>query len=189
MCTNPNPNCIDHFKLQTGREDGKTYWFAENAGNVRQKLEGECPVKEKWVCTERKPDKKISRGGASEQDQIKEKELKGVIKIGIEDKILSGKNLVLDLVEHVSHEFRISNCWICEDTGMSEIWPWEGRALSPQEIMKLMKINRLRRGPSPIGDQEEMWRLRSRMTGEVCLWRRGMQLASKAGEMSCKRTR
>ncbi|NXU13113.1 ENR1 protein, partial [Pardalotus punctatus] len=94
------------------------------------------------------------------------------MKVGKEDKILNGKNLVLDLVEHISKEFKVSNCWICGDTGMAEVWSWEGTALSPQEILK---------------DQEVTWKLRSGTIGEECLWRRGALFTSKVGEMSCKR--
>ncbi|NXU05651.1 ENR1 protein, partial [Buphagus erythrorhynchus] len=83
---------------------------------------------------------------------------------------LNGRNLFIDLVERISHEFNVTNCWICRDTRMAEIWPWEGIALNPQEILKLLKK---REGGSIMDgrDDEEMWSLRSELIGEECLWR------------------
>ncbi|NXB95714.1 ENR1 protein, partial [Vidua chalybeata] len=79
-----------------------------------------------------------------------------------------GKNLFLDLVKKISHEFNITNCWICGDTRTAEIWPWEGIALSPKEILKLMKNKmRIQR------NDEEVWNLKSEVVGEECLWRKG----------------
>ncbi|NXU46790.1 ENR1 protein, partial [Drymodes brunneopygia] len=94
-------------------------------------------------------------------------------KMGIEDILRSGKNLFLDLVERISHEFNISNCWICGNTGMSEVWPWEGTALSPLEIIKLLKINQRGHNTLHKRDPDEVWKLKSRTIGEECLWRRG----------------
>lgn len=95
-------------------------------------------MKEDWLCIERNWNggvRKTSPFG----DQIKEKEFKGLIKVRKGKMIRKGKNLVLDLVERISKEFNISNCWICGDTGLSEIWPWEGTGLSPQEVLKWEK--------------------------------------------------
>lgn len=86
------------------------------------------------------------------------------------DIISSGNNLFLDLVERISKEFNISNCWICGDTQMAKVWPWEGTALSPQEVLKWMEVETrslLKRS------QEETWKLRSRPIGEECVRRKG----------------
>ncbi|NXB54350.1 ENR1 protein, partial [Leucopsar rothschildi] len=86
--------------------------------------------------------------------------------------ILSGRNLFIDLDERISHEFNVSNCWICGDTRMTEIWPWEGLALNPQEILKLLKKREGKSGKDE-RDDEEVWSLRSEVISEECLWRRG----------------
>lgn len=87
---------------------------------------GKNPTKETW------------KKGVYEPDIIKEKEIRGVIKKKTRT-ILSGKNLFIDLVERINHEFNATNCWTCGDTRMAEIWPWEEIALSPQETLKLLR--------------------------------------------------
>lgn len=61
--------------------------------------------------------------GEYKPDLIKEKEVEGGIKKGMGIRILGGKNLLLDLVERISHKFNITDCWICGDTRTAEIWP------------------------------------------------------------------
>ncbi|NXH52590.1 ENR1 protein, partial [Rhabdornis inornatus] len=100
--------------------------------------------------------------------------------------ILSRRNLFIDLVERISHEFNVTDCWICGDTRMDEIWPWEEIALNPQEILKLLKKREGESGKDE-RDDEEVWSLRLEVTGKECLWRRGAQRHSYVDELSCKR--
>lgn len=100
-----------------------------------------------------------------------------------EDIISSGKNLFLNLVEHISKEFNIWNCWICGDTQMVKVWPWEGTALSPQEVLKWMEVETR----SPLQrNQEETRQLRSRLIGKEYVRRKGRCYTFKVGELSCK---
>lgn len=148
-------------------------------------------MKEKWMSSENKFERKGEEKGVHEPDLIKEKEVKGIIKKGMGLKITGGKNLFLDLVERISYEFSKTNCWICGDTRTAEIWPWEGTALSPKEILKLMK-NKMKIQRSTPGrdgwNGEEVWNLKSEVVGEECLWRKGSsKFISYMGELSCKR--
>lgn len=87
--TNLNSKCIDPVKVQTCTEDGKTYWLVEKIGNFKQKLEGECPVKEAWICTERDSGDKVIKGRISEPDIIKEKEITGLVRVGMEKECIT----------------------------------------------------------------------------------------------------
>ncbi|RMB95972.1 hypothetical protein DUI87_27557 [Hirundo rustica rustica] len=104
--TNVNPTCFDVNQLSTCREEGKQYWVAKNAATFKQRLTGECPIRE-WFCMEKVNDVK------GVKDLIKEKALN--IKKMETDEPLS-KNLFIDLVERISHELNITNCWICGST-------------------------------------------------------------------------
>ncbi|NXM41060.1 ENR1 protein, partial [Gymnorhina tibicen] len=95
---------------------------------------------------------------------------RGVSKKGPRIQTLGGKQLFLDLAERISHAFNITDCWICGDTQMAEIWPWEGLALNPQEMLKLLAKEVSGRDER---SEEEVWNLRSEIIGEECLWRRG----------------
>ncbi|NXC11716.1 ENR1 protein, partial [Orthonyx spaldingii] len=82
-----------------------------------------------------------------------------------------GRNLILDLVERISHELNISNCWVCGGTKNTEGWPWEGMALSAREIVKIMTTaENLILGPR---DHGETWILQNKIIGEECIWRKG----------------
>ncbi|NXI20299.1 ENR1 protein, partial [Irena cyanogastra] len=96
------------------------------------------------------------------------------------------KNLFLDLVEKISHEFNVINCWICGDTRTAEIRPWEEIALSPQETLKLINTLDGDRGPD-VRSEEEIWNLRSEVIGQECIWRKGLKFLLYVGELSCKR--
>lgn len=182
--TNPSPNCINFSSVTTCIEDRRVYWLFENIGNFKQKLLGECPMKEKWICSEKKPKKRQVKHRNYESDLIKEKEIKGVIKKGPEIPTLGGKNLFLDLAQKISHEFNISNCWICGDTRMAEIWPWEGIPMSPQDILRILDKEGSEQDSRP---EEEVWNLRSEVIGEECLWRRHPEYTVYLGEIYCKR--
>ncbi|RMC11220.1 hypothetical protein DUI87_12135 [Hirundo rustica rustica] len=66
--TNVNPTCFDVNQLSTCREEGKQYWVAKNAATFKQRLTGECPIRE-WFCMEKVNDVK------GVKDLIKEKAL------------------------------------------------------------------------------------------------------------------
>lgn len=71
--TRPNPNSLDYSKLQTCEEEGKIYWLSKNIGNFKQKLDGECPMKEKWICFERRVGGEVLHQRVHGGDQTKEK--------------------------------------------------------------------------------------------------------------------
>ncbi|RMC03861.1 hypothetical protein DUI87_19614 [Hirundo rustica rustica] len=101
--TNVNPNCLDHSQLNTCQEDGKVYWTTKNTASYAQRLFGECPIGDTWLCFE--ADHKGLR------DIIKEKVLTTKIEKSLN--IPSGKNLLIDLVERISRELNLTECWIC----------------------------------------------------------------------------
>ncbi|RMB92726.1 hypothetical protein DUI87_30872 [Hirundo rustica rustica] len=101
--TNVNPNCFDHSQLNTCQEDGKVYWTTKNTASYAQRLFGECPIGDTWLCFE--ADQKGLR------DIIKEKVL--TMKFEKSLGIPSGKNLFIDLVERISRELNLTECWIC----------------------------------------------------------------------------
>lgn len=78
-------------KVQTCTEDGKTYWLVQNTGNFKQKLEEECPIKAAWIRAEQDPGDKVIKGKISELDIIKEKEITGLVRVGMENKNVSPK--------------------------------------------------------------------------------------------------
>ncbi|NXK69128.1 ENR1 protein, partial [Sylvietta virens] len=78
----------------------------------------------------------------------------------------SGKNLFVNMIERISKELDLKECWVCGDTKTSEIWPWEGFSLSPLEILKWKQTNIKMR-------EKEQWSLSSKIIGEECITRRG----------------
>lgn len=91
--------------------------------------------------------------------------------------------MFLDL-EKISREFNITNCWICGDTSMAEIWPWEGIPLSTANVLKIVGKETSGVDQRP---EEEIWDLRSEVFGEECIWRKGPRYKSYVGEIPCKR--
>ncbi|NXC06588.1 ENR1 protein, partial [Orthonyx spaldingii] len=81
-----------------------------------------------------------------------------------------GKNLFLDMIERISREFNISNCWVCGGTKVTEIWPWEGISLRARDILKWMKM---KKDILATRKWEGQWKLRARTIGEECIWRKG----------------
>ncbi|RMB92883.1 hypothetical protein DUI87_30777 [Hirundo rustica rustica] len=176
--TNVNPTCFDVTRLSTCKEEGKQYWVAKNAATFKQRLTGECPIRE-WFCME----KVKVNGVKGVKDLIKEKPLN--IKRMETDEHLS-KNLFIDLVEKISHELNITNCWIGGSTQMLDVWPWEGISLTLLDILRWKKIQQK---PPHIGKREkEQWDLKSKVIGEECIRRAGKQYKTFVGKMACKRS-
>ncbi|XP_058717405.1 endogenous retrovirus group 3 member 1 Env polyprotein-like [Poecile atricapillus] len=169
--TNINPTCFDHTQLETCQEEGKTYWITRNTASFRQRLLGECPVGESWLCFEEE----------GLNDVIKEKQLR--IKKGNLDETL-GKNLFIDLMERISRELNLTNCWVCGNTQMSDIWPWEGISLAPLDILRW----KLTEQKPQMGNRgREQWDLKTRVIGEECIKRTGKKYKTPVGKMACKR--
>ncbi|RMC16814.1 hypothetical protein DUI87_06067 [Hirundo rustica rustica] len=173
--TNVNPNCFDHSQLNTCQEDGKVYWTTKNTASYAQRLFGECPIGDTWLCFE--ADQKGLR------DIIKEKVLTTKFEKSLD--IPSGKNLFIDLVERISRELNLTECWICGGTQMSEIWPWEGISLSPLEILKWKQTEQNTRSLRTRG--REKWDLKSKIIGEECIMRTGTRYQTCVGKLMCKR--
>ncbi|NWI52528.1 ENR1 protein, partial [Calyptomena viridis] len=83
----------------------------------------------------------------------------------------SGKNLFIDLMEKVSRELSLRNCWVCGDTQMSEMWPWEGISLNPVEILKWKQTKQQDEIITKRG--EGQWSLKTKIIGEECITRKG----------------
>ncbi|RMC06342.1 hypothetical protein DUI87_15774 [Hirundo rustica rustica] len=163
-------------QLTSCQEEGKKYWVAKNIANYRQRLTGECPMRE-WFCLE----KIDNQEGAS--DLVKEKPLT-IRKDELSE--LPNENLFIDLIERISHELNLTNCWICGSTQVADVWPWEGISLSPLDILKwkMMKPE-----PPYIGEREiEQWDLKTKVVGEECIKRTGKRYKTPVGRMACKRT-
>lgn len=129
-------------------------------------------------------DQRKTNDGIYEPDLIREEEITGVVKKGPEIQMVGAKNLFLDLAQKISHEFNISNCWICGDIRMAEVWPWEGIPLNPQSILRILNEGKPGLDNQP---EEEVWSLRSEVIGEECIWRRGPDYTIYLGEILCKR--
>lgn len=170
--TNINPSCFNHSQLITCREDGKVYWTTRNTATYRQRLLGECPVGESWFCFEHEGLK----------DLVKEKQL--IREREIPDAPLE-RNLFIDLVEKISKELNLTECWVCGSTQMTEIWPWEGISLSPLEILRWKQTKLDYESLTSRG--KEKWNLKSRVVGEECILRIGKRYNTPVGKMACKR--
>ncbi|RMB89403.1 hypothetical protein DUI87_34194 [Hirundo rustica rustica] len=164
--TNVNPNCFDHSQLNTCQEDGKVYWTTKNTASYAQRLFGECPIGDTWLCFE--ADQKGLR------DIIKEKVLTTKFEKSLD--IPSGKNLFIDLVERIRRELNLTEYWICGGTQMSEIWPWERISLSPLEILKWKQTEQNTQSLRTRG--REKWDLKSKIIGEECIMRTGTRTLS-----------
>ncbi|NXB55020.1 ENR1 protein, partial [Leucopsar rothschildi] len=90
---------------------------------------------------------------------------------GDELEIPVGKNLFIDLVEKISKELNLTNCWVCGNTKMTEVWPWEGTSLGPLEILRWELSGQK---PQGMGQRrKEQWDLKSKVIGEECIIRTG----------------
>ncbi|NXX35041.1 ENR1 protein, partial [Nicator chloris] len=85
-----------------------------------------------------------------------------------QSEIRRGKNVIVDLVERISRELNITNCWICGNTLMIDIWPWEEIGLSPLEIIKWKQSKP--QSPSVRERKQEQWNLKMKVTGQECIW-------------------
>uniref|UniRef100_A0A803WF74 Integrase catalytic domain-containing protein n=1 Tax=Ficedula albicollis TaxID=59894 RepID=A0A803WF74_FICAL len=96
------------------------------------------------------------------------------------------KNWFIDLVERISKELNITDCWLCGNTQMSEIWPWEGISLKPLEILKWKQM---KQAPQMQGQRQkkEQWNLKYKIIGEECIKRTGNPYKTFVGTMACKR--
>ncbi|NXT97556.1 ENR1 protein, partial [Buphagus erythrorhynchus] len=82
-----------------------------------------------------------------------------------------GKNLFVDLVERIGKELNLTDCWVCRNTQMTEIWPLEGISLSPLEILRWKQV---RQEPQVVGARrKEQWDMKSKVIGEECIMRTG----------------
>lgn len=126
--TNLSPSCYNQSQLETCQEGGKVYRITRNTASFRQRLLGECPMNDNWLCFERKD---IMKG---EIDIVKEKKV-NMKTSNKEWEDLGGKNLFIDSIEKISKELNITRCWACGNTQMSDVWPWEGVSLKPREIL------------------------------------------------------
>ncbi|XP_050829290.1 endogenous retrovirus group 3 member 1 Env polyprotein-like [Serinus canaria] len=170
--TNINPSCFNHSQLITCREDGKVYWTTKNTASYRQRLLGECPVGESWFCFEQEGLK----------DLVKEKQLD---RENYESHTPEGKNLFIDLVEKISKELNLTECWVSGSTQMTEIWPWEGISLSALEILRWKQTKLEYESLTSRG--REKWDLKSEIIGEECILRTGKKYNTPVGKMACKR--
>uniref|UniRef100_A0A8C3TPZ6 Integrase catalytic domain-containing protein n=1 Tax=Catharus ustulatus TaxID=91951 RepID=A0A8C3TPZ6_CATUS len=92
------------------------------------------------------------------------------------------KNLFIDLVEKISKELNLTDCWVCGNTQMTDIWPWEGISLSPLEILRWEQI---RQEPQTgVERGKEQWDLKSKVIGEECIMRTGKRYHTPMGKMA-----
>ncbi|NWV95117.1 ENR1 protein, partial [Machaerirhynchus nigripectus] len=94
------------------------------------------------------------------------------------------KNLYIDMIERIAKELNVSNCCVCGGTGMGEVWPCEGDALSLQEILLYIKKER---GISSEINKEGLLLLKKKTIGKECLWRKGTRYGTSVGKIACKR--
>ncbi|NWR25724.1 ENR1 protein, partial [Emberiza fucata] len=91
----------------------------------------------------------------------------------------------IDMVEKITEEFNLTDCWVCGGTHLSEIWPWDGISLGPLDIFKWIPSRKSMGVPKR---REGQWKLKSTIIGwEVCLSRKGKMYTIEVGETPCKR--
>ncbi|NXM15067.1 ENR1 protein, partial [Ploceus nigricollis] len=82
-----------------------------------------------------------------------------------------GKNLFIDMIEKITKEFNLTDCWVCEGgTHLSEIWPWDSISLGPLDILQWITSRKSMVVPKR---REGEWKLKSTIIGEKCLSRKG----------------
>lgn len=60
------------------KERGQIYWLAENKGLLESRINGACPTKELWMCTENDPRNPAGQDKQKGLNIIKEREVKGI---------------------------------------------------------------------------------------------------------------
>lgn len=90
------------------------------------------------------------------------------------------------LVEKISKELNLTNCWVCGNTQMAEVWPWEGISLKQIKILRWKKTEQKVSATKLRG--REQWKLKSNVIGEECICRKGKMYKTVVGETSCKCT-
>lgn len=125
-----DPACFDSSKLKTCEDNGRTYWLAENLGTYEQWSGGECPEAERWVCFERNLGEGIIENRMYPLNMIREQvviqEKPTTSPRPVSDNLIIpelDKNLFVDLVEKISKELNVTNCWVCGGTLMTDMWP------------------------------------------------------------------
>ena len=94
------------------------------------------------------------------------------------------KNLFIDLVERISKELNLTDCWVCGNIQMTEICPWEGINLGPLEILRWKQI---RQEPQVEGMRgKEQRDLKSKVIGEECIMRTGKRYNTPMAKMAWK---
>ncbi|NWH42463.1 ENR1 protein, partial [Chloropsis hardwickii] len=96
------------------------------------------------------------------------------------------KNLFVDLVERISEELKLENCWICGETQISEYWPWDGLSLKPSDILKIKQLDKTE-GEHMLVRRDETWRLGNKLIREECIKRVGKKFKIDKGKLPCKR--
>uniref|UniRef100_A0A803WEK1 Envelope protein n=1 Tax=Ficedula albicollis TaxID=59894 RepID=A0A803WEK1_FICAL len=173
--TQVSPVCFDRTQLTTCKEGQKKYWLAKNLASFRQRLVGECPVSERFCLKNiNYIDERI--------DLIKEKPISPANNNPNE---IFGTNLFIELIEKISHELNITNCYVCGSTQTADIWPWEGISLTPLDILRWKQANPSLPEEGKRGT--ENWKLKTKIIGEICIQRKGRKYTTFVGAMLCKR--
>ncbi|NXO21075.1 ENR1 protein, partial [Cisticola juncidis] len=90
---------------------------------------------------------------------------------GEPDDEIQGKNLFIDLMERISNELNVTDCWVCGSTQMADMWPWEGTSLS---VIDILRWKQLKEEPNrKIKRENGKWELKSKVVGEECIKRIG----------------
>ncbi|RMB94863.1 hypothetical protein DUI87_28667 [Hirundo rustica rustica] len=120
-CMSPHNTPI--LALSTCREEGKQYWVAKNAATFKQRLTGECPIRE-WFCMEKVNDVK------GVKDLIKEKAL-NIKKMETDEPLKSGRGLGVPLYDHLEKNRQKRTI-----INMDSTQTWKGTVWTPEEIIK-----------------------------------------------------
>ncbi|NWR81457.1 ENR1 protein, partial [Centropus unirufus] len=78
-----------------------------------------------------------------------------------------GKNLFVDLMQRISKELNVSNCWICGGSQMTEQWPWLGEGINPHQLLEWNQTHESRE------KRPEGWVLTEDVIGQYCIAREG----------------
>uniref|UniRef100_A0A8U8AQR7 Uncharacterized protein n=1 Tax=Geospiza parvula TaxID=87175 RepID=A0A8U8AQR7_GEOPR len=92
------------------------------------------------------------------------------------------QNLFIDLVQEITMELGLSNCWICGGLKSAEKWPWKDEGLAPEQLLK-WDIPRL----SKLAQRPKGWVLDQRVIGTICISQEGQEYTEMVGynETNC----